>query len=121
MEWFYNGLGGISQDENAVGYSKITIAPDPVGDLIWVKTSFLCPYGKIKSEWKKESTRFELNVEVPVGTAATVYLPALEDDTITESGSSIQKSGLIWLGYKEGKAMVGVKSGNYHFVVVTKK
>jgi len=38
MDWFYAGLGGISQTEKSVAYKEIVIRPEMVGDLTWVKS-----------------------------------------------------------------------------------
>ena len=36
MEWFFAGLGGISQDSTSVAYEKIIIASPSVGNIGWV-------------------------------------------------------------------------------------
>ncbi|MCX6262715.1 MAG: family 78 glycoside hydrolase catalytic domain, partial [Bacteroidia bacterium] len=39
MEWFYSGLGGIDQEESSMGYKKIIIKPEMVGDITFSKTN----------------------------------------------------------------------------------
>jgi alpha-L-rhamnosidase len=75
MEWFYAGLGGIYQSENSVAYSEIIIAPKPVGNIKWVKCSFISPKGLISSDWKIDGKSFVLNVEVPKKASAIIILP----------------------------------------------
>jgi hypothetical protein len=75
MEWFYNGLGGIYQEENSIAYNEIIIAPKPVGGISWVKCSFKSAKGLILSEWKLESEVFSLKIEVPEGASAKIILP----------------------------------------------
>jgi len=75
MEWFYSGLGGISQEKNSVAYEKIIIAPKPVGDIQWVNCSFNSPKGLIVSNWKIEGSSFRLHVKVPESTTAKIVLP----------------------------------------------
>jgi hypothetical protein len=75
MEWFYAGLGGIYQAENSVGYNEIIIAPKPVGDIKWVKCSFISPKGLIQSDWKKEGKSFVLDIEVPKDASAKIIMP----------------------------------------------
>ena len=84
MEWFYAGLGGIYQAENSVAYQSIIIAPKPVGNIDWVKCSFLSPKGKITSNWVKSNRLFDLEIEVPENTEATVVLPTEYKDTNIE-------------------------------------
>ncbi|HEX8524974.1 MAG TPA: family 78 glycoside hydrolase catalytic domain [Tepidisphaeraceae bacterium] len=74
--WFYEAIGGITPDPDAVCMNKITIAPQPLGDLTWARTSHNSPRGRIVSDWKINGSDFTLNVEVPVGTSATVVLPS---------------------------------------------
>jgi len=75
MQWFYEGLAGISQAENSVGYKSIIIRPQVVGDITHAAAGFQSPYGEIKSAWKKKDNNFELNVTIPVNSMATIYLP----------------------------------------------
>ncbi len=76
MEWFYAGLAGIKQAKGSVAYKEIEIKPGPVGDITAAKASYHSPYGLIVSDWKKQDNFFELKVEIPANTVATVYLPA---------------------------------------------
>ncbi|MCD6596900.1 MAG: family 78 glycoside hydrolase catalytic domain [Bacteroidales bacterium] len=75
MEWFYSGLGGIYQADNSVAYSDVIIAPKPVGNISWVKCSYLSAKGPIISDWKIEADAFVLNIEVPEKASAKVILP----------------------------------------------
>ena len=49
-EWFYKALAGIQPAPDAVCFDKIIIAPQPVGDLKWVKAAYESVHGKIVSE-----------------------------------------------------------------------
>ncbi|NTE04427.1 family 78 glycoside hydrolase catalytic domain [Agrobacterium tumefaciens] len=113
MEWFYSGVGGIRQDENSVAFNKIRIEPEIVGDLTFAKTEYDSAYGKIATDWKKSANGFELEVNIPVNTTAVVYLPAPNNQPVSEANNAIFKS----LGYKNGKALVAIGSGIYKFKV----
>jgi len=110
MEWFYTGLGGIKQEEGSTGFSKIIIKPEIVGDITWVKSSYQSPYGLIKSEWKKENNILEMNVDIPVNTSSTIYLPTRDKNSVTENGKKITMAKTA-----EGKYCRKVGSGNYIF------
>ena len=112
MEWFYSGLGGIRIAEGAVAFNKIDIKPEVVGDLTFANTSYNSPYGMIKSEWRKAANSFEIDVQIPANTTATIYLPAQATSVVTESGMNLQA-----VDFKNGKAEVKVGSGNYKFRV----
>ncbi len=112
-EWFYRSLLGINAA--APGFEKITIKPQPAGDLTWAKGSYHSIRGPIRSEWKKEGERFLLQVTIPANTTAEVWIPANEGDVITESGSSLPQQGLRINRYEAGYAVVQIPSGQYNF------
>jgi alpha-L-rhamnosidase len=115
-EWFYKVLGGIDPAPDAVGFDKIIIRPQPVGDLKWVKASYDSAHGKVVSEWSREAGKFTLRVRVPVGVEARVFLPAKDGTPVTESGRPIERAaGVRLLGREHGNAVVAVGSGEYEF------
>lgn len=118
MQWFYEGLGGISKAEDSYGYKKIIIKPEVVGDINFVNASQQTVYGNIVSQWKKKAASFSLDVEIPVNTTAVIYLPAVKGNTIFEKGKLIttQKEIKV-LGIDKNWVKVQVGSGQYRFVV----
>jgi alpha-L-rhamnosidase len=118
-EWFYKGLGGVHPAPDAVGFDKILIKPQPVGDLNWVKTSYDSVRGKIVSDWERKGNRFKLRLRVPVGSSATVSLPAREESSITEAGQPVRQAGDVRLVRMErGRAMIEIGSGDYRFTSI---
>jgi hypothetical protein len=116
MEWFYSGLAGIGQAEDSFGFEKIVIAPQPVGDINWAKTTFRCPYGPITSDWRRESGRFYLNVEIPLNTRARISIPASKLSTITEGGRPVsQVKQIRFLRLEDGRAIFDISSGRFRF------
>ncbi len=90
MEWFYEGIGGIRNDEEGIGYQKIIIQPQFPVDLNEAETSYLSPYGKIATKWKKEGKRIKLEIEIPVNATAKVILPVNDLKSVLENGKSMQ-------------------------------
>ena len=39
--------------------------------------------------WKKDSGKFIMDINVPVGSTAEVYVPAINEKNVTESGKEI--------------------------------
>lgn len=111
MEWFYTGVGGIRQEENALAFSKIKIYPEIVGDLTWAKTSYDSPYGMITTEWVKTLGGLELDVTIPPNTTATVYLPA----SVAHEVKNLGNSTFTALGYENGRIKISIGSGSYKF------
>ncbi|RTQ51613.1 alpha-L-rhamnosidase [Hymenobacter gummosus] len=116
QEWLYGGLAGIRPAAGSVAFNQIDIRPEPVGDVTSARATHLSPYGPIGSEWQKTAAGFELTATIPVGTTATVYLPASSAATITESGQPLsQHPELRLLGVEGGRARIAVGSGTYRF------
>ena len=118
MEWFYSGLGGIRQSDNSIAFRNIEIKPEPVGNLTWAKANYQSPYGLISSAWQKQNNTFELSVEIPVNTSATVFLPAGNVYSVTEDNRSVDlRTDITFAGFENGKAKFKVGSGSYRFLV----
>jgi hypothetical protein len=116
MEWFYGDLAGIKCDPTAIAFKKIVIKPTPVGDITWASAAYDCPYGKIKSAWKLADGKCTLDVTIPPGTTATVYVPCDEKSPITEGEADVAQSKGVHPGKHEaGYTPMEVGSGEYHF------
>ena len=116
-QWFFNCLGGIRPAADAVGFDKILIAPQPVGDLQWVKATYQSARGPVTSEWKKDGQRFELHVVVPFGASARVAVPARDGASVTEGGQPAGRAeGVEFLRMEHGAAVFAVAGGTYDFV-----
>jgi len=112
-EWFYAGLAGIEADSN-----QITIRPQPVGDLTWVRAWHDTMQGRIESDWRKDAAGFELSVRIPANASATVYLPARSTELVTESGRPVSQAEGVRILRQDGSAAVlEVASGQYTFRV----
>ena len=115
--WFHETLAGIKSDPMQPGFKHLVMRPQPVGDLTFVKATHRSPYGLIASEWHKESGRFDWRITVPPNATATVYVPAISADAVTESGSPISgQRGVKWLRMDNQTAVFAVESGTYRFV-----
>ena len=84
--WFYQALAGIIPDESQPGYRHVCIKPQPVSGVDWVKASKNTSYGKLTVAWKKQSDKFTITIDIPVGSSATVCLPDGTQSAILTSG-----------------------------------
>ncbi len=115
--WFYQNLGGISPDPMYPGFKHTIIKPSPVSSLSFVNSSCQSLYGTIKSEWKLEADDYLHHVTIPANTSATIYLLAINNEKVTESGKSVNKNRFIKFLRNEGKyAVYELESGDYQFV-----
>jgi len=53
----------------------IEIAPHPVGDLTWCKGSTMSAQGKVSVSWKIKKDKFIIDIDIPEGGFADVYMP----------------------------------------------
>ena len=104
-DWMYRVTAGIEIDPKAPGYKHILIQPRPGGGFTSVKASHDSIYGKVSSSWTLADGRFDLTVEVPPNTKATVRLPLAQAASISEPGARQDGSDVV----------VDVGSGNYRF------
>ncbi|MDR2145511.1 MAG: glycoside hydrolase family 78 protein [Tannerella sp.] len=118
LNWFYRTLAGVNTDENEPGYKHIIIRPDLPEKLDEAYYSNMTPYGKVVSEVKRNAGRLEMNVTVPTGSYATVYIPVSDNSAVTESGQAIENApGVESLGVENGRLKVKVMQGSYRFTV----
>lgn len=84
--WFYQALAGICPDERQPGYRHMYIRPQLVSGVDWVKASKNTPYGELYVGWKTENDIFVIDVEIPVGSSATVCMPDGSEEIELSSG-----------------------------------
>ena len=112
QEWFFNGIGGISQTDNSIAWKEVCINPQIVSSINQATTSFISPYGKITCEWKIIGTKYTLEINIPANSKAVVHLPTTETDKITDYGMPLSKDNTQVIG---NETIVNVGSGHYYF------
>jgi hypothetical protein len=116
MEWFYHDLAGIRPDENGPGFKKIILHPSPAGDITWVKASHRTARGIISVEWHRENGMFSYAVTIPPNTTATVFVPASDAASVSESDRPAARApGVKFLRMEAGAAVYTISSGTYRF------
>ncbi len=117
-QWFYNWLGGIQAHPDAIGFDRIIIRPQIPKDLAWVNCSYDSVRGKITSHWQKTDQTILMDIEIPVNTEATVYLPCSDPETVKENNIPVnQVPGVTFESCKDNVSIYRVQSGQYHFVL----
>ncbi|MCL5097426.1 MAG: glycoside hydrolase family 78 protein [Candidatus Omnitrophica bacterium] len=114
--WFVTGLGGINVDDSAPGFKHFIIRPAVVGGMQWVKATYHSIRGPITSNWSIKNGTFNLELDIPPGSTATVYVPSSSSAGLTESGEPFERAaGVKPLGTENGTIILGVASGRYRF------
>ena len=85
LSWFYRDLAGLRVKEP--GFKSFDIRPVVPEGLDWVEYSHNTTYGRIDIRWERRNGKFRLDCTVPVGTSATVYIPAKGGHEIHEVSS----------------------------------
>ncbi|PJJ53743.1 alpha-L-rhamnosidase-like protein [Mumia flava] len=115
-DWFYHDVAGITPSEDT-GYRDVTVAPAVTKQMDWARASTQTPYGPVRSDWRSEGDRLSMKVDVPVGSTATVRIPAQNVWAVTESGTPVaQADGVHDVAYAGGDVVVEVGSGSYAFL-----
>ncbi|MBN2806333.1 MAG: family 78 glycoside hydrolase catalytic domain [Prolixibacteraceae bacterium] len=116
ITWFYRKLAGMMVDPNEPGYKHIIFKPQTVDELSFIKYYNNTSYGKAGIEWKQEGDQFTMDLSVPVGSHATVYVPGEVNSKLTENGKPLNRQPFIqYMGWADGYHLVKIDSGNYHF------
>jgi len=114
MIWYYENLAGIKSKENA--FQTIMMKPEMVNGLNHVNASYNSIYGKIESNWTKSKSAFEWKINIPANAKAQVYIPAKDILSLIEGKQKVKgNSAFKVLEEKDGRVLVEVGSGSYHF------
>ena len=116
-EWFYKGIGGIKSHNEAIGFDRFFIEPNPVGDLQWAETRYRSARGMILSNWRIENDIIYLEVEVPVNARAEVIVPSRSTQEVAESGGPASEATGVKSRpmVRKNTARFELGSGRYHF------
>ncbi|MFN0243385.1 MAG: family 78 glycoside hydrolase catalytic domain [Planctomycetota bacterium] len=113
-QWMFENIGGIRQD--APGFAKIVLRPEPGGELQWAKVGYDSIRGRIESAWKLDGDALVLEVSVPPNTGATLFVPTTEASSVTESGAPAASArGVKFLRAESDAAVFELQSGRYRF------
>jgi alpha-L-rhamnosidase len=113
--WFIQDVLGIAPDSDKPGYAHVLIRPSVLNkpDLTWAKGYYDSMHGRISVSWKREGSRFTLDLVIPAGSNASVYLPTRSAHEISENGASVSNAELIHSN--ETGSIIKINSGSYHF------
>ena len=76
LPWSYENLAGIKSDDQKNAFKHIIMKPNfDIPDLENVDASYITPYGKVISKWKKTPMHLDWEISIPVNTTAEVHLP----------------------------------------------
>ena len=93
-EWMYRYVAGINPVEEAPGFKRIRLAPQPNSMLSFAKAGIMTQYGVVESGWELKGERIKLSFVIPFNTQADICLPDAQGCRILENGKVIQQTKL---------------------------
>lgn len=118
--WFYRAVAGIQADPEGPGFERFCIRPNLENELTYAKAALQTIRGNIEVSWRASGGSLSLDLTVPVGSQARVYIPYLPASTLSESGNILWQNdhaaqeGKITL--EQNNLILTIGSGEYHFL-----
>lgn len=113
-QFLFAQMAGIKTED--AGFKNIIIHPD-IGNrtLSHVSAAYGSLNGRITSSWLIEGSVFSLEIEIPVNTVAKVYMPSSQDNTVLESGKTINSEVVKFIKQEGDYKIYEMGSGKYRF------
>ncbi len=117
-QWFYRGLAGLDFDLARPRGEQIVFRPEMVCGIGSARASYDSVLGRVVIRWRRSAAKTVMEVTVPVGETALVYVPGGNRNEVTEDGKPAAEARDVKWVRSTGKAQVfRVRSGKYEFVV----
>ena len=119
VEWMFRYLAGIDTADDAPGYERIVVKPEPCdGEINRVSAWYESVRGRIACEWESTPDEIRVKVSIPANTEAEIHLPADDVAAVSESGAAAAKAeGIRSARAAAGRVLCRTGSGNYAFVI----
>jgi alpha-L-rhamnosidase len=117
--WFFEDLAGIRSHPDHQAFKKILMEPVFPDELDHVDASFQSVHGSIGSKWTIEEDSLIWHIKIPANSSAEVYLPAIHEKQVTESGNPLRKvEGIASIRQSESDMIIEIGSGSYLFSIL---
>lgn len=115
-DWMYRTIGGLAPDPEAPGYRNAIIRPQSGEGVSSARAAHQSPFGEVVSAWRSRGEKLTMDITVPAGATATVYVPASSPDDVFEGGVPADEAEVVEQIHTDGTAVVyRVGSGQYTF------
>ena len=116
--WLFEDVAGIRSSNELIGFKSVTMKPEKIDGLQYVRASYNGPYGNIQSEWRfsPDRQKFVWTIVIPANSYAVVHIPADDLNNVQLDAVPIKKhSDLISPEMRGGYAVILLGSGSYNF------
>ncbi len=72
--WLFKSVLGLAPAQDAVGFDRIVIRPNAVAGVTWARGGHRTARGPVRVDWRLDGGRMRLEVEIPPGSTARVWL-----------------------------------------------
>ena len=97
LTWFSRILAGVDTDPENPGFKHFTVRPIPCRDLREISYMTATPYGEVSSRISHDGEKVSVEVTVPNGSTATVFVPkcvaAASEDPLSDDNYTIHEAG----------------------------
>ncbi|TRY17702.1 Bacterial alpha-L-rhamnosidase [Tessaracoccus rhinocerotis] len=83
-DWLHRSVAGLAPSEP--GWRRVTIKPQPPITLAWAEARHESSYGLVSSRWERSGGQFLLEVTLPAGVTADVWLPGHREPMVVHHG-----------------------------------
>jgi alpha-L-rhamnosidase len=117
VEWMYRNMCGLNPVEDAPGFRKVRLAPQPFGYLQSAKAVLDSAAGRYESGWRIEEDGLHYEFRIPFNASADLILPDARLADVTVNGKALGDTGLS-AREQDGKVMIELPTGCYtiHYV-----
>lgn len=116
LVWLYRKLAGMNADPDQPGYKHIIFKPQFIDDLDFVTYTNRTPFGVAGITWRQKQGKYNMDITVPVGSTAIIYVTVKNVDKLKESGVKIDQVNDVTVAATDSKKVViNIGSGEYHF------
>jgi alpha-L-rhamnosidase len=112
VAWVYRYVAGIDTAPDGAGFRHVIIRPHLDSAMPHASGEYDSVYGKIITHWISDPNKsVSLKLTIPANTSATIYLPAIPNTQIWESGTPFHARE------ENGSNVIETGSGSYVFEV----
>lgn len=112
-DWMYRVSAGL--EAASPGYRHLLIQPHPTKRMDRVHASFESLYGTVESGWERKDGKIFVKIRIPANVTATVVLPVLSPEKVTEKGRSLDKANFSNIKMSDNNLVFSSGSGDYIF------
>ena len=92
-EWLHTTVAGLDRDPEVPGWERAVVRPRPGGGITWARSTYRAITGDWAVAWRIDEGVFSLDVTVPAGCSAAVWLPGAESGAVDVAGGTHHFTG----------------------------